>query len=124
MSTTKPTATVEQKSQILQQEYNRYQELIAELDSQLNTISSQLQEHLIVDQSLTSIAPEKREGRKCFKMIGGVLVEKSIDEVIKILNDEITQLKTEREKLNKELTENRKKLESWITTNKIKIVKG
>ena len=90
----------------------------------MNTISSQLQEHLIVDQSLTSIAPEKREGRKCFKMIGGVLVEKSIDEVIKILNDEITQLKTEREKLNKELTENRKKLESWITTNKIKIVKG
>lgn len=124
MSTTKPTATDEQKSQILQQEYNRYQELIAELDSQLNTISSQLQEHLIVDQSLTSIAPEKREGRKCFKMIGGVLVEKSIDEVIKILNDETTQLKTEREKLNKELTENRKKLESWITTNKIKIVKG
>lgn len=124
MSTTKPTATDKQKSQVLQQEYNRYQELIAELDSQLNTISSQLQEHLIVDQSLTSIAPEKREGRKCFKMIGGVLVEKSIDEVIKILNDEITQLKTEREKLNKELTENRKKLESWITTNKIKIVKG
>ena len=29
-----------------------------------------------MDQSLTSIAPEKREGRKCFKMIGGVLVEK------------------------------------------------
>ena len=44
MSTTKPTATDEQKSQVLQQEYNRYQELIAELDSQLNTISSQLQE--------------------------------------------------------------------------------
>ncbi|CAX45394.1 prefoldin subunit, putative [Candida dubliniensis CD36] len=124
MSTPKATGTDEQKSQILQQEYNRYQELIAELDSQLSTISSQLQEHLIVDQSLTSISPEKREGRKCFKMIGGVLVEKSIDEVIKILNGEITQLKNERERLNKELTDNRKKLESWITTNKIKIVKG
>ncbi|KAL6449473.1 GIM4 Prefoldin subunit 2 [Candida maltosa Xu316] len=118
------TITDERKSQILQQEYNKAQEVITELESQLGSISSQLQEHLIVDQSLSSIAPEKRTNRKCFKMIGGVLVEKSIDEVIKILNDEIKQLKTEREKLNTELTDSRKKLESWITSNKIKIVKG
>ncbi|RCK64090.1 Prefoldin subunit 2 [Candida viswanathii] len=118
------TISDERKSQILQQEYNRSQEMIAELESQLGTITSQLQEHLIVDQSLSSIAPEKRTNRKCFKMIGGVLVEKSVDDVIKILNTEIKELKTEREKLDKELTESRKKLESWITSNKIKIVKG
>lgn len=118
------TISDERKSQILQQEYNRSQEIITELESQLGTITSQLQEHLIVEQSLTSIPPENRTNRKCFKMIGGVLVEKSIDEVIKILAGEINQLKTEREKLDKELIESRKKLESWITSNKIKIVKG
>ncbi|EGW35260.1 uncharacterized protein SPAPADRAFT_53564 [Spathaspora passalidarum NRRL Y-27907] len=118
------TAVDEQKSQALQQEYNRYQELITELETQLSTINSQLQEHLIVDNTLTSIDPEKRAGRKCFKMIGGVLVEKSVDEVIKILSEEINTLKDQKTKTESELTTSRKKLETWMTTNKVKIVKG
>lgn len=118
------TLSDEKKSQILQQEYNKSQEIISNLESELNLINSQLQEHLIVDKSLTSISPENRNNRKCFKMIGGVLVEKSIDEIIIILNDEIKQLKIQYDEINKNLIDSRKKLESWITSNKIKIVKG
>ncbi|KAI5959704.1 GIM4 [Candida theae] len=118
------TAADEKKSQILQQEYNRYQELIQELETQSSTLASQLQEHIIVDRSLTAIAPEKRQGRKCFKMIGGVLVEKSIDEVIKILADEVKELTKQKENVDKELKNNRATLEKWISSNKIKVVKG
>ncbi|CAI5757334.1 unnamed protein product [Candida verbasci] len=114
----------EQKSQILQQEYNRSQEIIAELDQQLISISSQLQEHKIVDETLTSIPPSDRKDRKCFKMIGGALVEKTIDEIIIILADEIKQLTKQQEMINKELVKSKKKLENWITNNKIKVVKG
>ncbi|CCG21232.1 Gim4 protein [Candida orthopsilosis Co 90-125] len=118
------TAADEKKSQILQQEYNRYQELIQELETQSSTLASQLQEHIIVDRSLTAIAPEKRQGRKCFKMIGGVLVEKSIDEVIKILADEVKELTKQKETVDEELKNNRTTLEKWISLNKIKVVKG
>ncbi|KAI5951662.1 GIM4 [Candida jiufengensis] len=118
------TEVDEKKSQLLQQEYNRYQNLIQELESQSQTIQQQIQEHVIVDHSLTAIEPEKRQGRKCFKMIGGVLIEKTIDEVIKILSDELKQLTNQRQEIDKELKASREKLESWIKSNKIKIVKN
>ncbi|KAI3405398.2 GIM4 [Candida oxycetoniae] len=124
-STESSTAVDEQKSQILQQEYNRSQKLIQELDQQSQALASQAQEHIIVKQTLNSIPPTERQGgRKCFKMIGGVLVEKSIDEVLNILSDEQNQLLEQKKKVDEELKSNRTKLESWITKNKIKIVKG
>ncbi|KAG7665319.1 GIM4 [[Candida] subhashii] len=118
------TAADEQKSQALQQEYNRFKELISELESQLSSVTAQLQEHGIVDNTLSSIEPEKRTGRKCFKMIGGVLVEKSVDEVINILTEEINTLKDQRSKLDEQLTKNRKELESWMKKHNVKVVQG
>ncbi|EDK42607.1 prefoldin subunit [Acetobacter pasteurianus] len=125
-SSSSATAVDEQKSQLLQQEYNKSQQLIQQLESQSGTLASQLQEHIIVDQTLSSIPPEERQvgKRKCYKMIGGVLVEKSIDDVIKILHDEKNQLIKLKKEVDDELEKSRKKLESWISSNKIKIVKG
>ncbi|WLF77046.1 Cochaperone prefoldin complex subunit [Lodderomyces elongisporus] len=125
-SSSSATAVDEQKSQLLQQEYNKSQQLIQQLESQSGTLASQLQEHIIVDQTLSSIPPEERQvgKRKCYKMIGGVLVEKSIDDVIKILHDEKNQLIKSKKEVDDELEKSRKKLESWISSNKIKIVKG
>lgn len=57
-------------------------------------------------------------------MIGGVLVEKSIDEVIKILADEVKELTKQKETVDEELKNNRTTLEKWISSNKIKVVKG
>ena len=125
-SSSSATAVDEQKSQLLQQEYNKSQQLIQQLESQSGTLASQLQEHIIVDQTLSSIPPEERQvgKRKCYKMIGGVLVEKSVDDVIKILHDEKNQLIKLKKEVDDELEKSRKKLESWISSNKIKIVKG
>lgn len=114
----------DQNAQKLQAQYNQYQELIAELQSQLSTISSQVQEHIIVDKSLTSIPPNERTGRKCFKMIGGVLVDKTIDEVIKILNHDLNIMKEQQTVLEKELVNKRKELETWMVKNKVKIVRN
>ncbi|KAI5964873.1 GIM4 [Candida pseudojiufengensis] len=118
------TEVDEKKSQILQQEYNRYQNLIQELESQSQTIQQQIQEHIIVDHTLTSISPENRKNRKCFKMIGGVLIEKTIDEVLIILNDELKKLQLQRTNIDKELKINKDKLENWIKSKKVKIVKN
>lgn len=116
-------STDEAKLAALQQKYNSFQSDITELTEQVGTLSSQLQEHLIVDQTLSKIDPSKRSDRKCFKMIGGVLVEKTVDDVIKLLDDDIKLLKTQRESTEKLLNTTRKSLEDFIKTNNIKIVR-
>lgn len=114
----------DQKAQALQQQYNKYQENITNLQTQLSTIASQVNEHAIVDKTLSGIPPSERENRKCFKMIGGVLVDKTVDEVIQILNDETKSLNIEKAKFEKELVSTRKEMESWMKTNNVKIVRG
>lgn len=118
-----PSKEEEQKAQVLQQQYNKYQSDMTDLQTQLSTISSQLQEHVIVDRTLTSIEPEKRQNRKCFKMIGGVLVEKDVDNVIKLLDNDMRQLNDEREKIDKQLNQARKNMDSWIKKHNVKIVR-
>ncbi|OBA19985.1 Prefoldin [Metschnikowia bicuspidata var. bicuspidata NRRL YB-4993] len=113
----------EQKVKEHQLQYNRFQELLTDLQGQLSSIASQIQEHSIVDKTLTEIPPNKREGRKCYKMVGGVLVNKSVDEVIKILDEESKELTKSKELLEKEFTSCKKEMNDWMTKNKVKIVR-
>lgn len=123
MSSKEAKISDEQKSAALQQQYNKLQADISDLQEQSSAISGQIQEYLIVDKTLTSISPEKRQGRKCFKMIGGVLVEKNIDEVIKMLNNDINGLRDQKTKTETLLKNARSGLENWIKSNHIKIVR-
>lgn len=56
-------------------------------------------------------------------MIGGVLVQKSVDEVIQILNEELKELIKSKESLENELNLLKKELSEWMTKNKVKIVR-
>lgn len=114
----------DQKAQALQAQYNQYQENVSAMQSQLGTLTSQIQEHLIVDKTLTAIEPAQRSGRKCFKMVGGVLVDKSVDEVIKILNDDVKVLNQTKATLEKTMVDTSKEMEKWMKANNVKIVKG
>lgn len=113
----------EQKVKEHQLQYNKFQELLTELQGQLSSVSSQIQEHSIVDKTLTAIPPNKREGRKCYKMVGGVLVNKSVDEVIKILDEELKELMKSKELLEKEFTSCKNQMNDWMVKNKVKIVR-
>lgn len=112
----------DQKAQALQVQYNKYQEDISEFQSHLAALASKIQEQVIVDNTLSSISPAKREGRRCFKLIGGVLVEKTVDEVIQMLHNDLKGMKQEQEKFQLELARMKKDMESWMTKNNIKIV--
>ena len=112
----------DQKAQALQVQYNKYQEDISEFQSHLAALASKIQEQVIVDNTLSSISPAKREGRRCFKLIGGVLVEKSVDEVIQMLHNDLKGMKQEQEKFQLELARMKKDMESWMTKNNIKKV--
>lgn len=123
MSEQAKQAQQEKKAYDLQNQYNSYQELLTDLQTQLSTLTSQILEHTIVDKTLTEISPEKRTGRKCFKMVGGVLTEKSVDEVILMLDEEKKELAKLKEQVEKELVSTKKEMDLWMTKNKVKIVR-
>lgn len=123
MSDHKTQVAQDRKAHELQTQYNSYQELLTELQTQLSTLTSQILEHTIVDKTLTEIPPEKRENRKCFKMVGGVLTEKSVDDVILMLDEEKKELAKSKEQVEKELVTTKKEMEQWMTKNKVKIMR-
>lgn len=123
MSEAEKQQAQDRRAQELQVQYNNYQELLSDLQTQLSTISSQILEHAIVDKTLAEIAPDQRASRKCFKMIGGVLVEKSVDDVIRLLDEESKELGKTREALEKEVVTSKKEMETWMAKNKVKIVR-
>lgn len=107
----------------LQTQYNGYQETLTDLQTQLSTLTSQILEHTIVDKTLTEIPPQSRPTRKCFKMVGGVLTEKSVDDVILMLDEEKKELSKSKEQVEKELVAMKKEMEEWMTKHKVKIVR-
>lgn len=113
----------DRKAQLLQNQYNRYQELLTELQSQLNAAASQIEEHTIVDKTLSAIPPKDRAGRKCFKMVGGVLVQKSIDDVIKILDQDMKTLNKQKASLESEAVKVKREMETWMKEKNVKIVR-
>lgn len=113
----------EQKAAKLQQQYNQFQESISDLESQVVNFDSKIEEHKIVKGTLNGIPDVKRLNRKCFKMVGGVLVNKKIDDVIVILQDEFDAMVSERESLAKNLTKIRAEREKWVSSNNVKIMR-
>lgn len=123
MSDQEKQAAQERKAHELQTQYNSYQELLTDLQTQLSTLSSQILEHTIVDKTLAEISPDSRKSRKCFKMIGGVLTEKSVDEVILMLDEEKKELAKSKDQVEKELVTTKKEMDQWMTKNKVKIMR-
>lgn len=123
MSDQAKQAAQDKRAHELQTQYNSYQELLTDLQTQLSTLTSQILEHTIVDKTLIEIPPKKRASRKCFKMVGGVLTEKSVDDVIIMLDEEKKELSKSKEQVEKELVSTKKEMELWMTKNKVKIVR-
>lgn len=113
----------EQKVQEHQVQYNRFQERLSDLQGQLLSVVPQAQEHAVVDKTLAEIPAEKRADRACYKMIGGVLVKKSVDDVLAILREEATELASAKTALEKEFATAKAELNTWMQKNKVRIVR-
>lgn len=112
-----------QKAQQLQGQYTQYQETLQLLQQQVGLLATKILEHVIVNRSLEQIEPAKRTGRKCYKMVGGVLVEKTVDEVLSILTLEIDQMQTQHTKAEEKLKATKKEFDEWITKNNVKVMR-
>ena len=113
----------DQRAQVLQQQYNQYQETLTDLQLQLSTLGSQNEEHKDDSKNLSKIPKEERTGRKCFKMIGGVVVEKTISEIITVLDSDVQTMNKQKTSLEAETSKVKKEMESWMAAKNVKIMR-
>lgn len=89
MSTPKAKAKAKAKApqlsdQEIQQTYSRFQNELQTLAGKIGELEQEAEEHTLVLATLDE-ALAKEPDRKCFRLIGGVLVERTVKEVVPAL---------------------------------------
>jgi len=87
-----PTAS-SLSDQEIQQTYSHLQNDLQTLASKIGELEQEAEEHVLVLSTLNEALVEE-PGRKCFRLIGGVLVERTVKEVV-------TALQTNRDGIRK-----------------------
>ncbi|KAF8245933.1 hypothetical protein K440DRAFT_632849 [Wilcoxina mikolae CBS 423.85] len=70
---------------------------------------------------LETLAPVPKD-RKCFRLINGVLVERTVADVVPALQTNAEGLKNVLENLVKEYKKKQEEMETWKTKNNIQVV--
>merc|ERR1711872_255012 len=99
-----------QKFQQLRNEQRSLMAKISELEQELN-------EHKVVIDTLEEVSPD----RKCFRMVGGVLVERTVSEVLPALTNNRDQLTKVIESLNEKLVSKGKELNEYREKHGIRV---
>ncbi|XP_046670410.1 prefoldin subunit 2 isoform X1 [Homalodisca vitripennis] len=100
--------------------YNSFQTLRNEQRTLANKISEleyDLNEHKIVIDTLKDLDGD----RKCFRMVGGVLCEKTVKEVLPVLSTNKQQLSNLIDSLNKQLTKKGIEINEYKEKHSIRI---
>ncbi|OBZ77131.1 putative prefoldin subunit 2 [Grifola frondosa] len=70
--------------QEIQHHYNRYQSDLQSLANKIGELEQEAEEHGLVLATLDEALAEE-PGRKCFRLVGGVLVERTVKDVVPAL---------------------------------------
>ncbi|KAI9735654.1 MAG: hypothetical protein M1834_001670 [Cirrosporium novae-zelandiae] len=96
------------RQQELQLQYTNYKNTLQQLAQKIGDVEQETEEHKLVLETLEPLS----EDRKCFRMINGVLVERTVKDVVpalktnsdglkKVLDDLLKQYKTKQDELEK-----------------------
>eukprot|EP00891_Asterochloris_glomerata_P008936 jgi/Astpho2/8936/Aster-02616 len=105
-----------QESEILTN-FNQLREQVRIISSKCNDIEAECSEH---EQVLKALQPLDKS-RKCYRLIGGVLVERTVGEVTPAVEGNCEQLRMLTEKLNQQLQNTQKELQSFMDEYKIRM---
>ncbi|TFY71997.1 hypothetical protein EVG20_g1028 [Dentipellis fragilis] len=87
MSTTKKAkvpASSQLSDQEIQQTYSRLQSELQNLAAKIGELEQEAEEHVLVLSTLNEALADEPD-RKCFRLIGGVLVERTVKDVVPAL---------------------------------------
>ncbi|PNS18058.1 hypothetical protein CAC42_4017 [Sphaceloma murrayae] len=103
------------KQQELQAAYSNYKDTLQAIASKIGDVEQEVEEHKLVLETLQPLP----ESRKCFRMINGVLVERTVKDVMPQLQTNSDGLKKVLDDLLKQYTSKQEELEKWKIANKI-----
>lgn len=103
----------------LQQQYNAYKSTLQQLAAKIGDLETESDEHKLVLSSLSSLPSD----RKCFRMVGGVLTERTVGEVRPLLKTNEEGLKKVMESLVVNYKETEEKFVKFQKDKKIKVIR-
>ncbi|KNG44101.1 prefoldin subunit 2 [Stemphylium lycopersici] len=106
------------KQQELQTNYQNYKNMLQTIASKIGDIEQESEEHKLVLETLQPLSGD----RKCFRMINGVLTERTVKEVVPILETNSEGLKKALEELVKQYKSKQDEMEKWKKKNNIQVV--
>ncbi|KAH6709576.1 hypothetical protein ONS95_007726 [Cadophora gregata] len=108
----------QRKQQELQQQYTNYKNGLQQIASKIGDVESEAEEHKLVLETLEPLPGD----RKCFRMINGVLVERTVKDVVPALKTNSEGLKKVLEDLVKQYNSKQMEMEKWKKKNNIQVV--
>ncbi|KAI4098070.1 MAG: hypothetical protein L6R37_006709 [Teloschistes peruensis] len=97
------------KQQELQQQYTAYKNNLQQLAEKIGNIEQETEEHKLVLETLKPLPDD----RKCFRMINGVLVERTVKDVIPALQTNSDGLRKVLDELVKQYKRQQDEMEKW-----------
>ncbi|CAH2109279.1 unnamed protein product [Euphydryas editha] len=91
-----------------------------QLANKISELEMDLNEHKIVIETLQAVEPS----RKCFRMVGGVVVERTVAEVLPELEVNKERLPQAIQALNEQLTRKGQEINEYIEKHDIKVQRG
>ncbi|KAI5293327.1 hypothetical protein KEM52_005644 [Ascosphaera acerosa] len=106
------------KQQELQAQYQAYKNSLQQLAQKVGEIEYEAEEHKLV---ITSLEPLPKD-RKCFRLMNGVLVERTVADVLPSLQTNHDGLRQVLEDLLKQYKQKQVDMEKWKKDNNIQVV--
>ncbi|KAK7521897.1 Prefoldin beta-like protein [Phyllosticta citricarpa] len=106
------------KQQELQIQYSNYKNILQQLAQKIGDVEQEAEEHKLVLETLEPLSSE----RKCFRMINGVLVERTVQEVVPALKTNSEGLKKVLEDLLKQYKSKQEEMDKWKKKNNVQVV--
>ncbi|KAG7005974.1 prefoldin subunit 2 [Physcia stellaris] len=106
------------RQQELQQQYTNYKNSLQQLAQKIGDVEADTEEHKLVLDTLKPLPQD----RKCFRMINGVLVERTVKDVLPALETNSVGLKKVLDELVKQYKRQQEEMEKWKKKNNIQVV--
>ncbi|KAL4985543.1 Prefoldin beta-like protein [Aspergillus falconensis] len=106
------------KQQELQAQYTNFKNTLQQLAQKIGDIEQEAEEHKLVIDTLEPLPQD----RTCFRMVNGVLVERTVADVLPTLKTNSDGLKQVLEDMLKQYKSKQSELDSWKRKNNIQVV--
>ncbi|KAL2260861.1 hypothetical protein VTK26DRAFT_5024 [Humicola hyalothermophila] len=108
------------RQQDLQLQYTTYKNTLQQIAQKIGDVEQEAEEHKLVLETLEPLPGD----RKCFRMINGVLVERTVKDVVPALRTNAEGLKKVLDDLVKQYKLKQDELDKWKKKNNVQVVQS